>query len=181
MFYYLARDPARYQKLRSAVLKESGSLISPGHAGLAKLRACEYLQNCINEALRLGRPTPVTARQAIWDTRLPKGGGIDGEAPIFILKGTPVVLNIFKLHHRQDIWGNDVEQFRPERWENRQRTWEFIPFGGGTRACIGRTYPFVQHTKYTVNVINLCRAICEKRALLRYGSLGSVIRPSRTP
>lgn len=60
--------------------------------------------------------------------------------PIYVPKGTVVTLNLFNLHHREDLWGNDVDEFKPERWTRYNRGWEFIPFGGGPRGSIGREY-----------------------------------------
>ena len=140
LFYYLARYPAVYEKLRSAVLEEFGTIIDPEHTNTASFRTCRYLQYCIEETLRLGCPVPMAVRKAVRDTTLPRGGGVDGEAPIFIAKGTKVISNFFLSNRRKDIWGSDAEEFRPERWEHREHNWEFTPFGGGPRACIGREF-----------------------------------------
>lgn len=73
LFYYLARYPAAYEKLRSGVLEEFGTSIDPEHTNTASLRTCKYLQYCIGETLRLGCPAPMTVRKAIRDTTLPRG------------------------------------------------------------------------------------------------------------
>ncbi|KAL8694267.1 MAG: hypothetical protein Q9218_001035 [Villophora microphyllina] len=138
LFYYLAREPEIYQKLRAVILDDFGDDPESGHINIASLLACQYLQHSLSEALRLGTPIPSIARRAAEDTTLPKGGGLNGDDPVFVAKGTPVLCNVFLMHHCQDIWGKDVEKFRPERWENRERNWEFTAFGGGPRACIGR-------------------------------------------
>ena len=40
-------------------------------------------------------------------------------------------------HHREDLYSNPQE-FKPERFLERQYTpYEFFPFGGGARRCIG--------------------------------------------
>jgi cytochrome P450 len=54
-----------------------------------------YLQSYINESLRLQAPIPRNSRTAIRDTFLPRGGGINGQSPIFIPAGTQVGYNIF--------------------------------------------------------------------------------------
>lgn len=37
------------------------------------------------------------------------------------------------MHRRPDLWGEDVLEFRPERWEEDRRgsKWQFLPFSGG--------------------------------------------------
>lgn len=44
------------------------------------------------------------------------------------------------MHRRADLWGADAESFRPERWEDGQQQlgWQFLPFNGGPRACLGQ-------------------------------------------
>jgi cytochrome P450 len=51
--------------------------------------------------------------------------------------GTPIVMSILLVHHREDLYP-DPFAYRPERWMNRKPgTYEWIPFGGGTRRCLG--------------------------------------------
>lgn len=57
------------------------------------------------------------------DTILPTGGGPDGKSPIFVPEGTMVSFSIMTLHRRKDLWGEDAEEFRPERWEGLQPGW----------------------------------------------------------
>lgn len=54
--------------------------------------------------------------------------------------GTAVLPNIYLTHRRQDIYGDDVLDFKPERWLGEGKKYkptEFMPFGGGRRACVG--------------------------------------------
>lgn len=46
------------------------------------------------------------------------------------------------LHLRKDVYGEDAAEFRPERWgEGQGKGWEYLPFNGGPRICLGRTSP----------------------------------------
>lgn len=76
----------------------------------------KYLRACLNESLRLYPVVPLNSREALEDTILPRGGGEDGMAPIFIPKGGLVSWNLWALHRRKDYFGEDAEVFRPERW-----------------------------------------------------------------
>lgn len=129
LFYSLARDSDRYDKLRRIVLNEFGTYDSPTNIKFATIKSCKYLHHCLNEALRLYPVVPLNTRQANKDTTLPRGGGKDGKGRIFVPKGMQIDYSVYVLHHRADIWGEDVEVFNPERWEGRKIGWEFLPVG----------------------------------------------------
>ena len=110
----------------------------------------------LDSALRLYPVVPGNARTAEVDTILPLGGGEDGKSPIFIPKGQIVQYSIYAMHRRKDLYGEDAEEFKPERWETYRPGWvsctgsstmvpafadhvqEYLPFNGGPRICLGR-------------------------------------------
>ncbi|MDZ7952753.1 cytochrome P450 [Nostoc sp. DedQUE09] len=50
---------------------------------------------------------------------------------------TTLMASIYLLHYREDLYPNP-QQFNPERFLGRHYSpWEFIPFGGGSRRCLG--------------------------------------------
>ena len=52
---------------------------------------------------------------------------------------TPVLMSILLVHHREDLYPRPFD-FLPERWLDRKPgTYEWIPFGGGIRRCLGAT------------------------------------------
>ncbi|HEY1596260.1 MAG TPA: cytochrome P450 [Thermoleophilaceae bacterium] len=51
--------------------------------------------------------------------------------------GTPVTMSILLIHHREDLYPQPFA-FKPERWfGHKPGTYEWIPFGGGIRRCLG--------------------------------------------
>nr|CAD2190427.1 unnamed protein product [Meloidogyne enterolobii] len=60
---------------------------------------------------------------------------------ITIEKGTYVAADLFTLHRDKKVWGEDADEFKPEKWllnENiNTLTEHYYPFGGGPRICIG--------------------------------------------
>lgn len=142
-FYFLARHPQIFQKLRLIILEEFGTSTMSTDIDFAQLRKCEYLQWVMNEVLRMVAVIPMNERVALRDTTLPRGGGPDGSHPIFVRKGIQVLIPFYAIQHRPDIWGDDCEFFRPERWEGRKIGWEWTPFGGGPRKCLGRMCSFL--------------------------------------
>lgn len=144
MLYSLSHSPRCYAKLRSIIISEFGTFASPRDLTFTRLRACSYLQYCINETLRLYSPLPLSSRVAVTDTVLPRGGGSDGLSPIFVPKGLEVVYSSFIIQRRKDLWGEDSEEWKPERWEGQKINSQtgYIPFGLGPRMCIGRKSSF---------------------------------------
>ncbi|KAI0011956.1 putative N-alkane-inducible cytochrome P450 [Xylariaceae sp. FL0662B] len=138
--YFLARHPGAYARLRAAVLERFGGDEEQRRPDFRALGQVAYLQWVISEALRVATVIPLNERVALRDTVLPRGGGADGQAKVFVPKGTQVLLPLYAMQHREDIWGADVEEFRPERWETHRAGWEFVPFGAGARKCLGQQF-----------------------------------------
>lgn len=138
----LSRNPQVFANLRAAISNEFGPYTEePTNIDFGKLKGCHYLQFVLSETLRLAPVVPVNSRTAVCDTILPRGGGPDGRSPIAVGKHQTVMFVPFTLHRRKDVWGPDADEFKPERWEGRKLDWNYIPFSGGPRICIGRMPP----------------------------------------
>ena len=96
-----------------------------------------YFVACIREGLRLNPPaTNLFARVC------PKGGKtIDGH---FIPEGTEITSHAYTVQRNKELYGDDAEEFRPDRWLeiSEKKAFEFeasqFTFGVGPRVCIGR-------------------------------------------
>lgn len=91
--------------------------------------------------LRLYPSVPVNSREAIKLTTLPTGGGPDGKSPVLVRPGEGVGYPVYLVHRRKDLYGEDAEEFRPERWEDGsldESGWGYLPFNKGPRLCLGR-------------------------------------------
>lgn len=88
-------------------------------------------------------------RTANKDTYLPVGGGPDGLSPLHVPKNRQVTYSIHTMHRNPEIFGPDVDEFRPERWEKLRPGWSYIPFNAGPRICIGQQFALTE-AGYTV-------------------------------
>ncbi len=90
-----------------------------------------YLEATIKEALRL-RPV-VTAVGRHLTAPLEIGGHL-------LPAGVSINPSIYLLHRRPDLYP-EPEVFRPERFlDNPPGTYQWIPFGGGVRRCLGASF-----------------------------------------
>ncbi|KAI1358808.1 cytochrome P450 52E2 [Xylaria arbuscula] len=123
------------------------------------LRNMKYLNWVLKEALRLNPPVATNQREAVRDTVIPLGGGPDAKAPVFVKKGTQLRYIPWVMHRRKDLFGEDAEEFRPERWEDLRVTFEYLPFNAGPRICIGQQFALTQMALITFRLLQAFKAI----------------------
>jgi cytochrome P450 len=110
----LVRAPDAHDRLRDAVRSGEG--------------AAEQVEATILETMRSRPVVPIVGRRVMAPWLL---------SPYGVQADTPVLVSILLLHHREDVYPRPFE-FLPERWTGRRPgTYEWIPFGGGTRRCLG--------------------------------------------
>jgi cytochrome P450 len=126
----LARNPRVVAILRREVLAYGDKPLT-----FEGLRSFAYLRWVVNEVHRLYPVSLQTVRACVKDAVLPTGSGEDGSSPVLCVKGDIVHCNRYLMHRDPDIWGEDAEEFRPERWEQARPLWNFAPYGGGPRIC----------------------------------------------
>ncbi|MDQ6605454.1 MAG: cytochrome P450 [Actinomycetota bacterium] len=110
----LVRSPAAYEALRDAVRSDTDA---DGH-----------IERAIIEGMRTRPVIPAIGRRVNVPWQL---------GDYLVPAGAPVVMSILLVHHREDLYP-DPFAYRPERWlGHKPGTYEWIPFGGGTRRCLG--------------------------------------------
>jgi cytochrome P450 len=159
VFMLLSEHEDVYKNLRSVVIETFGTYSKPKNITFETLKSCNYLQWILNETLRLYPVVPVDGRRALKDTTLPVGGGPDGTAPVYIKEGMQIDYSVYCMHRRTDLWGADAEEFRPERWNGRKSGWEYLPFNGGPRICIGQQFALTEAGYVIVRLVQRFEAI----------------------
>ena len=146
----LALHPDIYARLREEVLEV---FTEDEPITFSKLKSFKSLQYVINETLRVHPPVPINSREASRDTILPVGGGADGTKPLAVRKGSIMAYDVYPMQRRKDLWGDDADEWRPERWAGRKIDWSFVPFSGGPRICLGQQYAMTEASYLTVKLL----------------------------
>ena len=111
-------------------------------------RGEEYLDAVVREALRLHPIVPMVARLAMKDVRIG-----DREYPA----GTVLAPNIYLVHTNPAAWP-DPFAFDPRRFLGAKISpYEFLPFGGGVRRCIGMAFALFEMKEVLRRIVSRCR------------------------
>ena len=134
--YLLARAPEWQERVRSEVEAVCGAEpVAARH-----LDALKVTSRVLKESMRLYPPAPVLSRMVGRDLDL---GGHRLSA------GTLIVMPVFAIHRHRRLWDDpdrfDPDRFLPEAEANHLRT-QFMPFGFGSRTCIGMAFAMIEAT-----------------------------------
>lgn len=122
-FYWIHRHPQALQLLRQELTTIGNNF------DINTLNKLPYLNAIISETLRLSPPVMIAFQRIVKSPIQIQG--------YQILPGTLIAPAIYLTHHRPDIYPNP-KQFKPERFlEQEFSPYEYLPFGGGNRRCIG--------------------------------------------
>jgi len=129
VFYFLSQHPECQKKVYEEVLTQLPSETPT----MENTKSLKYLDMVLNEALRLTPPAvPMNSRKVTADTTLPTG--------IKVRKGQLITYSPYVVHRLPEYWGNNAEEFIPERWEDPnilKHQYQFLPFQRGPRICLG--------------------------------------------
>ncbi|CAG5121361.1 unnamed protein product [Candidula unifasciata] len=141
--YLLAKHPGVQEKL----YEEIQTVVSGENPTLEELGQLRYLEQVINETLRLFPPAPIMSRKAA-ETR--KYGHIT------IPKGAVVIIPIF-LVLKDPKHFPDPEKFDPDRFTEENKATRdpmaFMPFGYGPRLCLGMRLAYLELKIALVHVL----------------------------
>jgi cytochrome P450 len=195
VFYYLLRTPSAMKRLRDELndFENSGGFedMTTGLVTWAEAQKLPYLDACIKEAFRVHPAAGLPLERVV-----PDGGAeIAGH---FIPSGTIVGCSAWVIHRRKEIFGEDVDVYRPERWllddtlQGEHRSAQeskikrmnstMIQFGMGSRTCIGKNISLLEVYKLVPSLLR--RFEVSKAPIYKYHEtmrpLTSVNRPIDT-
>ncbi|THG08714.1 hypothetical protein TEA_024116 [Camellia sinensis var. sinensis] len=109
----------------------------PSYEGLNRLKIMTMI---FYEVLRLYPAVPLLVRTVHKKTKVGN----------FVLPpGLELLLSVMSIHRDCETWGEDVMEFKPERFSEgitkaTKTPSTFLPFGGGPRNCIGQNFAMIE-------------------------------------
>ncbi|KAK6142876.1 hypothetical protein DH2020_023224 [Rehmannia glutinosa] len=146
--YMLCKHPLVQEKVAKEIEDATDSKdvvdISEFAASLSEeaLERMHYLHAALTETLRLYPAVPVDAKFCLSDDTMPDGFSVK--------KGDMVSYQPYAMGRMRFIWGDDAQDFKPERWidENgcfrQESPFKFTAFQAGPRICLGKEFAYRQ-------------------------------------
>ncbi|XP_061995433.1 cytochrome P450 704C1-like [Rosa rugosa] len=134
------------------------------------LSKMQYLHAALNETLRLYPTVPMNARVCFSDDTWPDGHSVK--------KGELVILQPYSMGRMEFIWGDDAEEFRPERWLDKngnfqeESPFKFIAFNAGPRICLGKEYSYIQMKIFSAVLLsNYIFKLSDEKKVVKYKTM----------
>jgi len=138
LIYYLLTDRRVYEifieEVKSVIKARPRDDNFDKHISWTEARQMTYTQACLKEALRLHPPLGQILPRVV----PPGGATICGQ---YLKEGTEIGCNAWTVHRDSNVFGENPDSFRPERWldvdTERLKDMEryMFSFGAGSRTC----------------------------------------------
>lgn len=131
--HFLSENIEAQEKLRDEIT----SICETNDPTYEDIKKMTYLDYCLKETLRLVPPAFGVSRTTTKDQDV---------GDLHVAKGTIMFVNIFAMHRAAEYFGNDANEFKPERFENKNLapSGAYIPFSIGPRQCIGNNFAILE-------------------------------------
>lgn len=155
VFYHLLKNPKAYERLNREIDNAIETKLISEREGIitwSDAQKLPFLHACVQETFRLHPAISMALERLV----PPQGMTIAGQ---FVPGGTVVGCNPWVMHRRKEVFGDDVDMWRPERWlidpttavvdepRVKRMNTAMFQFGGGSRTCLGKHIAYLEMYK----------------------------------
>lgn len=133
-WYLLSQHPAIAERW----YRELDEVLAGRIPTMDDVQHLSYTRMILAESIRMYPPAWIIGREALADYHV---------GDYVFPAGIGLTVSPFVVHH-DERWFPNAYQFNPERWTAEQIAqrpkWSYIPFGGGSRICIGEQFAWME-------------------------------------
>nr|XP_027117619.1 cytochrome P450 704C1-like [Coffea arabica] len=175
-FYMMCKHPHMQERIADEVVKATNVKGNPLTDELANniteeaLDKMQYLHAALTETLRLYPAVPLDGKFCFSDDTFPDG--------LSIRKGDTISYQPWAMGRMKFIWGEDAEDFRPERWLNengvfqQESPFKFPAFQAGPRICLGKEFAYRQMKIFSAVLLgSFTFKLSDKQKVVKYKTM----------
>ncbi|XP_051129366.1 cytochrome P450 704C1-like [Andrographis paniculata] len=174
--YMVCKHPVVQEKLVMDIMDATGSKDTANVSDFLTILSDEalekmhYLHAALTETLRLYPAVPVDAKVCLSDDTMPDGFSLK--------KGDMVAYQPYAMGRMKFLWGDDAEEFKPERWLDDngcfqpESPFKFTAFQAGPRICLGKEFAYRQMKIFSVVLLRFfVFKLSDERRTVRYRTM----------
>ncbi|MBA0584506.1 cytochrome P450 94A2 [Gossypium raimondii] len=154
-FWLIHKHPEVEKEILKEIKEKSEMLV------FEEVKDMAYIHASLCESMRLYPPVPTDSKRAMADDVLPDG--------TVVKRGSVVTYAPYAMGRMENIWGSDWEEFKPERWLQRDEAgkWSFVGrdpytypvFQAGPRICLGKEMAFLQMKRVVAGTLRRFKVV----------------------
>jgi cytochrome P450 len=133
-WYLVGQSP----EVESRLHEEVDRVLDGREPGIGDIGSLPFVEKVVTESMRLYPPAWIIGRRVLQDY------AIDG----YVAPARSIVIISPYLLHRDPRFYPEPERFKPDRWTPEFKAslppFAYVPFGGGTRRCIGESFAMME-------------------------------------
>ena len=133
----------KYPYIKNRILEEFNEVDSFEYKKITSLR---YLRGFFYEVLRFYPSVPINIKSVAGNDILPN--------KVRLYKDDVIVFMPYALGRTREVWGEDVDEFKPERWiDTKHSAYKYMAFNAGYRTCLGQNMALLESSIMLVKLL----------------------------
>ena len=143
-FYLLTQHPGAYARLEAEV----DSVLGRRLATADDYPSLPFTERVFSESMRLFPAVWILGRRALQPVEFANG---------FRAEPGSILLVCMQVLHRWPRYHPDPDRFDPDRWATPPPKYSYLPFGAGSRLCVGERFAWMEGVLSIATLVQQCR------------------------